>query len=148
MEARVWEIVRQPDHLQGRENQSSPNRGALTHSLTAFPFFESTLFEVRGSEKSNLEGQGDDQTVRNEIIKIEKESLLNEQGALTRLPSSFPKSTLLRGKRVRNRKTYRQRDDQNAMFVLNEMIKLGNLLLTEQGVLTHSLPFAPPNQLF
>lgn len=95
-----------------------------------------------------MEGQGDDQTVRNEIIKIEKELLLNEQGALTRLPSSFPKSTLLRGKRVRNRKTYRQRDDQNAMFVLNEMIKLGNLLLTEQGVLTHSLPFAPPNQLF
>jgi hypothetical protein len=33
------------------------------------------------------------------------------------------------------------------MYVVNEMIKVGKLLLTEQGVLTHSPPFAP-NQLF
>ena len=42
---------------------------ALTHSLThSLPVSSNQLFfEVRGSER-----QGDDQTVRNEIIKIEK----------------------------------------------------------------------------
>ena len=38
---------------------------------------------------------------------------------------------------MRDRKTYRHRDDQYGMFVLSEMIKVGKLLLTEQGVLTH-----------